>query len=57
METHYIDILMFNEVKTALLHYANTHNGYSLINTGNRLFMVNKDSDGNVAEALDIYFK
>lgn len=52
-----IDLLTYDEAKTALIHYANTHNGYTLMNLGSRLFMVHKDEAGNPAETLDIIFK
>lgn len=38
-----MDIILFDEVKTALLHFTRTHEGFNLINTGNRLFIVCKD--------------
>ena len=57
MPNNNIDLLSFDEVKTALLHYANTHSGYTLMHTGNRLFMVHKNEEGVPAETLDIFFK
>lgn len=50
-------IVTCDEIKTALLYYAHTHSGYTLMNLGSRLFMVHKDEDGNPAETLDITFK
>lgn len=38
-------IVTYDEIKTALLYYAHTHSGYTLMNLGSRLFMVHKDEE------------
>lgn len=52
------NIVNFEETKAALLYYAHTHKGYTVMSSGRRLFMIHKDSETNEPlETLDIIFK